>query len=228
MRVLELNPRWIERPTECKISYSRAPRQQWLIFWMDSLLARFRCWMRLSISFTGRLALIDWRETPSGHVFKTDVPGLRKQELKVAVEEGRVLKISGERKRAHEERTDASGKFERRIRLPENAKVDQLTAALENGVLTVTVPKVVPRQTGVRSIEISDSIENLPKLVEDIVQTSINTGPRGALRMAQGIQAVLGVGGEWLADMSKSIHPSHDVTIRIETTDTSTLGLGVA
>ena len=51
----------------------------------------------------------------------------------------------------------------------------------------------------------SDGIENLPKLVEDIVQTSINTGPRGALRMAQGIQAVLGVGGEWLADLSKVI-----------------------
>ncbi|PON87595.1 Small heat shock protein HSP [Trema orientale] len=109
-----------------------------------------------------RTTQIDWRETPTGHVFKTDVPGLRKQELKVAVEEGRVLKISAEGKRAHEERTDAwhrversSGKFERRIRLPENAKVEQLTAALENGVLTVTVPKVVPRQTGVRSIEIS-------------------------------------------------------------------------
>lgn len=49
-----------------------------------------------------------------------------------------------------------------------------------------------------------DSVKNLPKLVEDIVQTSINTGPRGALRLAQGIQAVIGVGSEWLADVSKS------------------------
>ncbi|KAJ4908788.1 hypothetical protein Rs2_12446 [Raphanus sativus] len=43
-------------------------------------------------------------------------------------------------------------------------------------------------------------IENLPKLVEDIVQTSINTGPRGALRLVQGVQAF---GGEWLTDISK-------------------------
>lgn len=49
----------------------------------------------------------------------------------------------------------------------------------------------------------ADSIQNLPKLVEDIVQTSINTGPRGALRLAQGIQAVIGVGSEWVADASK-------------------------
>ena len=51
-----------------------------------------------------------------------------------------------------------------------------------------------------------DSIENLPKLVEDIVQTSINTGPRGALRAAQGIQAVIRVGGEWLADVSQVVN----------------------
>lgn len=53
------------------------------------------------------------------------------------------------------------------------------------------------------SVILPDRIENLPKLVEDIVQTSINTGPRGALRFAQGIQAFIGVGGEWLADVSK-------------------------
>lgn len=45
---------------------------------------------------------------------------------------------------------------------------------------------------------------NFPKLVEDIIQTSINTGPRGAVRLAQGVQAVIGVGSEWLADVSKS------------------------
>ncbi|PWA98310.1 protein kinase superfamily protein [Artemisia annua] len=51
---------------------------------------------------------------------------------------------------------------------------------------------------------LQDSIENLPKLVEDIVQTSINTGPRGALRLAQGVQAVIGVGSEWLTEFSQS------------------------
>ncbi|CAO2820778.1 unnamed protein product [Amaranthus hypochondriacus] len=50
---------------------------------------------------------------------------------------------------------------------------------------------------------LQDRMQNLPRLVEDIVQTSINTGPRGALRLAQGVQAVVGVGSEWLADVSK-------------------------
>ncbi|GLT58791.1 hypothetical protein SLA2020_316570 [Shorea laevis] len=53
------------------------------------------------------------------------------------------------------------------------------------------------------STRLQDSLERLPKLVEDIVQTSVNTGPRGAIRLAQGLQAFIGVGGEWLADVSK-------------------------
>ncbi|CAL5343770.1 unnamed protein product [Camellia sinensis] len=57
---------------------------------------------------------------------------------------------------------------------------------------------------------------NLPKLVEDIVQTSINTGPRGALRLAQGIQAVIGVGSEWLADVSKSANSSTGLTTQMQ------------
>ncbi|XP_037464755.1 uncharacterized aarF domain-containing protein kinase At5g05200, chloroplastic-like [Triticum dicoccoides] len=53
------------------------------------------------------------------------------------------------------------------------------------------------------SSRLQDRAGELPKLVEDLLQTSISTGPRGAFRMAQGIQALLGVGGEWLNDFSK-------------------------
>lgn len=35
------------------------------------------------------------------------------------------------------------------------------------------------------------------------MQTSINTGPRGPIRLAQGIQAFIGVGREWLADVTQ-------------------------
>lgn len=107
-------------------------------------------------------ARIDWKETPESHVFKADLPGLKKEEVKVEVEEGRVLQISGEGSREQEEKNDtwhrverSSGKFLRRFRLPENAKVDQVKASMENGVLTVTVPKEEVKKPEVKAIEIS-------------------------------------------------------------------------
>ena len=107
-------------------------------------------------------ARIDWKETPEAHIVKADIPGVKKEEVKVEVEEGNVLKISGERNKEKEEKNDkwhrverSSGKFMRRFRLPENAKVDQVKASMENGVLTVTVPKEEVKKPEAKAIEIS-------------------------------------------------------------------------
>ncbi|WOK96246.1 17.3 kDa class I heat shock protein-like [Canna indica] len=90
-------------------------------------------------------ARIDWKETPEAHVFKADLLGLRKDEVKVEVEDGRVLQISGE----HEQRTGtwhrverSRGKFLRRFRLPQNAKVESVKAAMEDGVLMLRERRV--------------------------------------------------------------------------------------
>ncbi|KAH9310576.1 hypothetical protein KI387_025611 [Taxus chinensis] len=109
-------------------------------------------------------AQIDWKETPEAHIFKADLPGLRKEDIEIQVEDGRVLQISGERSKEEVEKKDKYhrverqyGSFVRRFRLPENAKLDQVSAKMENGVLTVTVPKY-PEQSKpeVKTIEISE------------------------------------------------------------------------
>ncbi|KAI9396804.1 hypothetical protein POPTR_004G187202v4 [Populus trichocarpa] len=105
---------------------------------------------------------VDWKETPEAHVFKADLPGLKKEEVKVGVEDDRVLQISGERNVEKEDKNDtwhrverSSGKFLRRFRLPKDAKMDQVKASMENGVLIVTVPKEELKKPGVKAIEIS-------------------------------------------------------------------------
>uniref|UniRef100_A0A0E0KBQ4 SHSP domain-containing protein n=1 Tax=Oryza punctata TaxID=4537 RepID=A0A0E0KBQ4_ORYPU len=96
-------------------------------------------------------AHLDWKETPEAHVFKADVPGLKK-EVKVEVEDGNILQISGERSKEQEEKTDkwhrverSSGKFIRRFRLPENAKPEQIKASMENGCSPSPCPRRSPR-----------------------------------------------------------------------------------
>lgn len=105
---------------------------------------------------------VDWKETPDAHIFKADLPGLKKEEIKVQVEDGKVLSISGERSKEVTEKKEnwhrmerSHGSFLRRFRLPDNAKPDDMKAQVENGVLTITVPKIEQPKPEIKTISIS-------------------------------------------------------------------------
>jgi len=107
---------------------------------------------------------VDWHENEKEHIFSAEIPGVRKEDVKVEVEDGNVLKISGEKTREEEHKGDAwnrversFGSFMRRFRLPENAKAEGIRCTMQDGVLRVVVPKdeEAQKQRNVRSIDIS-------------------------------------------------------------------------
>ncbi|KAM0865634.1 hypothetical protein ACQ4PT_043137 [Festuca glaucescens] len=92
----------------------------------------------------------DVKELPGAYAFVVDMPGLGSGDIKVQVEDERVLVISGERRR--EEKEDARylrmerrmGKLMRKFVLPENADMEKISAVCHDGVLTVSVEKLPP------------------------------------------------------------------------------------
>ncbi|KAI6691688.1 hypothetical protein NL676_028516 [Syzygium grande] len=99
---------------------------------------------------------VDWKETPDAHVFLVDLPGFSKEDVKLQLVDGRAVLISGERKEDAEavekgckwhcrERASASRVY-RQFRLPDNAKVEEIKASMQDGVLTLTVPKDVHKK----------------------------------------------------------------------------------
>lgn len=91
--------------------------------------------------------LVDVEETEEEYLIKAELPEVRKEDVKVTIEDG-MLAIQGERKRVKEEKTRkvhrverSYGKFVRRFGVPPEVDDEKVAAEFKNGVLYVHVPK---------------------------------------------------------------------------------------
>jgi HSP20 family protein len=90
---------------------------------------------------------VDIIEDDREYLFKADLPEMRKEDVKVTIENG-VLYISGERKTEKEEKKRKFhrlerffGTFERTFTVPEDADTTKIVAEFHDGVLQVHLPK---------------------------------------------------------------------------------------
>jgi HSP20 family protein len=91
--------------------------------------------------------LVDIVEDEHEYLIKAEVPEVKKEEVKVTVQDG-VLTLAGERKFVREEKDKkyhrverAYGSFVRSFSLPEDADENKVTADFKDGVLQVHLPK---------------------------------------------------------------------------------------
>lgn len=100
-------------------------------------------------------------EKANALVVKADLPGLKKEDVKVeATPEG--LTITGERKEEREEKREGYfrterlyGAFERFVPLPDGAVIDKAAAEFKDGVLIVNVPLGTAPKPEVKTLPIS-------------------------------------------------------------------------
>jgi HSP20 family protein len=91
--------------------------------------------------------LIDLEETEDSVRVRAELPGMRKEEIKISLD-GDHLHLSGERKREKEEKEKtyhrierSYGRFERVIPLPTEVEKEKVKAVYTDGVLQITLPK---------------------------------------------------------------------------------------
>lgn len=123
----------------------------------DSLIHPFRAWGVLNESVTPPL---DVYQTPKEVVVKAAVPGLKPEDITVEVID-ETLTIKGEVKAEEQVRKEDYlyqerhyGSFSRSVNLPAGLKPEQAEATLEDGILTITIPKsdeVKPRTIKVKA-----------------------------------------------------------------------------
>jgi HSP20 family protein len=104
---------------------------------------------------------LDVNEDDKQITVNAEVPGVRKEDIKLDVEDG-VLTLRAEKKEEKRQEDDKTkslrversyGVAERSLVLPEYADLDNIQAKIDQGVLTITIPKkpqVAPKQRQVQ------------------------------------------------------------------------------
>jgi HSP20 family protein len=129
---------------------------------------------RMGKMFTEPLGLVDWQvpelpttawvpvvdifEEPELIRIVAEIPGVKPEDVKIAVE-GNILTIHGTKQQVAEEKTEkvhryerAYGAFERYFTLPATVNADAIKATCEQGVLTLVLPKL--EQAKARQIKV--------------------------------------------------------------------------
>ncbi|MFH1708023.1 MAG: Hsp20/alpha crystallin family protein [Planctomycetota bacterium] len=104
---------------------------------------------------------VDIRSSAGGLEVTFDIPGVRKEDLLIEVEDGHLV-VKGEKsapaldKEGRYVSTERQfGRFHRVVHLPEDMKPDKVAADFHDGALTVIIPRVAAVRPEVKKIEVT-------------------------------------------------------------------------
>lgn len=94
-------------------------------------------------------------ESEAAYELELQIPGWKKELVSIEIED-QVLRISGKKEENKEESKDRgrytrkeffSNSFKRNFSLPDDLDLDQIKAQFENGILSITLPKLAKKET---------------------------------------------------------------------------------
>jgi HSP20 family protein len=97
--------------------------------------------------FSPRIDIVEMEES---YIIYGEFPGMSKEDIKINVNEEKILKIKGNKIKNTDEsksflRTERTyGEFERTFMLADNIDLEKISAKYENGVLELTIAKKEP------------------------------------------------------------------------------------
>jgi len=112
-------------------------------------------------AFADFMPAVDIQETDNEFIVKADLPDVKKEDVKVHLQDG-VLAIEGERRLEKEEKGKRFhrvereyGKFVRRFAMPIDIDPDKIHAEFKEGVLHVVLPKAPSAKPKVIDVKIA-------------------------------------------------------------------------
>jgi HSP20 family protein len=115
---------------------------------------------RDEVSTRSWIPLANISETNDEYLIRMELPEVKKENVKIAVQDG-VITISGERKMEREEESENAirvesiyGSFTRSFVLPEHVDANAIKAEAKDGVLRIHVPKVKSKKVEPVAIEV--------------------------------------------------------------------------
>src|SRR6266508_4827014 len=110
---------------------------------------------------TAWLPLVDIFEEPDAIRLVAELPGVRPPDVQISVESN-LLTIKGTKQQVAEEKAEkvhryerTYGAFERTFTLPATVEPEKIKATYENGVLTITLPKVEAAKPHLVTVEVT-------------------------------------------------------------------------
>ena len=107
---------------------------------------------------------VNVKESEKAYTMELAAPGIKKEYCRVGVNDDGNLTIAIENKQEHKHeekhhhylrREFSYSNYEQNYELPDDVLKDQISAKVEDGILTITMPKTEPKKKVTKAIEVS-------------------------------------------------------------------------